>query len=106
MLYVYRQNINANVILFKDQITTLHLHDNVKFRKRNDDDNVIFEHKSEPEGGYVLERDKEVVATGSFLFHYNISFADLYMEARKDCRQQGLGSFSLQEVKKQCYLSG
>ena len=70
------------------------------------DDDVIFEHKLEPEGDYVLERNKEVVATGGFLLHYNVPFADLYMEVRQDCRRQGLGSFLLQEVKKQCYLSG
>jgi GNAT superfamily N-acetyltransferase len=104
-LYEFGQNINANVILFKDQTAaSLHL-DHVKFRNRNDDD-VIFEHKSEPVGDFILEREKEIVATGGFLLHYNFPFADLYMEVRKDCRQQGLGSFLLQEVKKECYLSG
>jgi GNAT superfamily N-acetyltransferase len=105
MLYEYGQNINANVVLFKDQIATSHHLDDVKFRKRNDGD-VIFEHKLEPVGDFILERDKEIVATGGFLLHYNVPFADLYLEVRKDCRQQGLGSFLLQEVKKQCYLSG
>jgi GNAT superfamily N-acetyltransferase len=105
MLYEFGQNINANVFLFKDQTaTSLHLN-NVKFRKRDDDD-IIFEHKLEPEGDYVLESNGEIVATGGFLLHYNLPFADLYMEVREDCRQQGLGSFLLQEVKKQCYLSG
>lgn len=105
MLYEYGQNINANVVLFKDQIATSLFLNNVNFRTRNDDD-VVFEHQSEPIGDYVLERNKEVVATGGFLLHYNKPFADLYMEVREDCRQQGLGSFLLQEVKKQCYLSG
>lgn len=105
MLYEFGQNINANVILFKDHIATTHYPDNVTFRKRNEGD-VLFEHQLEPEGDYVLERNNEVVATGGFLLHYNLPFADLYMEVRQDCRRQGLGSFLLQEVKKQCYLSG
>lgn len=105
MLYEYGQNINSSVILFKDHIYTSLLPDNLTFRNRNDDD-VIFKHKLEPEGDYILERNKEIVATGGFLLHYNVPFADLYMEVRQDCRRQGLGSFLLQEVKKQCYLSG
>jgi GNAT superfamily N-acetyltransferase len=104
MLYEYGQNINANVVLFKDQIATFHHLDDVKFRKRNDGD-VIFEHKLEPEGDYVLEKNNQIVATGGFLLHYNVPFADLYMEVRQDYRRQGLGSFLLQEVKKQCYLA-
>jgi hypothetical protein len=28
------------------------------------------------------------------------------MEVREDCRRQGLGSFLLQEVKRECYLAG
>lgn len=105
MLYEYGQNINANVVLFKDQNATSLFLGTAFFRNRNDDD-IIFEHKLEPVGDFVLERNKEIVATGGFLLHYNAPFADLYMEVREDCRQQGLGSFLLQEVKRQCYLSG
>lgn len=104
LLYEYGHDINANVILFKDQIATSLRLDGVNFRKRNNDD-VIFEHKLEPEGDYVLEKNNEIVATGGFLLHYNVPFADLYMEVRQDYRRQGLGSFLLQEVKKQCYLA-
>ena len=55
---------------------------------------------------YVLEFNNEVVATGGFLLHYNMPFADLYMEVREDCRRKGFGSFLIQEIKKQCYLAG
>lgn len=104
-LYEFGQNVNANVVLFKDQTSTSMYLDHVDFRPRKDDDE-IFEHKLEPVGDFVLERNKVIVATGGFLLHYNVPFADLYMEVREDCRQKGLGSFLLQEVKKQCYLSG
>jgi GNAT superfamily N-acetyltransferase len=46
------------------------------------------------------------VAAAGFLLHYNKPFADLWMEVREDHRRQGLGSFVLQEVKKECYLAG
>jgi len=62
--------------------------------------------KTEPIGDYVIECNGEVVATGGFLLHYNKPFADLYMEVREDCRGRGIGSFLVQEIKKQCYLAG
>jgi len=57
-------------------------------------------------GDYILELNKEVVASGGFLLHYNFPFADLYMEVKEDHRRQGLGSYLIQELKKQCYLAG
>ena len=105
LLYEYGQNISSNVILFEDSITSDIKMDKIVFRKRNETD-VVFEHKAEPVGDYVLELNKEVVATGGFLLHYNMPFADLYMEVKEDCRRKGLGSFLIQELKNQCYLTG
>ena len=56
-------------------------------------------------GEYVLELGGEVVATAGFLLHYNKPFADLWMEVREDHRGQGLGSYALQEVKKEMLSS-
>jgi len=72
--------------------------DKILFRKRNESD-VVFEQKAEPVGDYVLELNNEVVATGGFFLHYNMPFADLYMEVKEDCRKKGLGSFLIQELK-------
>jgi GNAT superfamily N-acetyltransferase len=105
LLYEYGQNISSNVILFEDSITSDIKMDKIVFRKRNETD-VVFEHKAEPVGDCVLELNKEIVATGGFLLHYNMPFADLYMEVKEDCRRKGLGSFLIQELKKQCYLAG
>ncbi|MGH7540453.1 MAG: GNAT family N-acetyltransferase, partial [Gemmatimonadota bacterium] len=60
----------------------------------------------EPVGDYVVVSGGHVVATGGFLLHYNMPFADLYMEVREDCRRRGLATFLLQELKKECYLAG
>lgn len=105
LLYEFGKNISSNVILFEDSTVSDLKMDKVLFRKRNEND-VVFEHKAEPVGDYVLELDKEVVATGGFLLHYNMPFADLYMEVREDCRRKGLGSFLIQGIKEQCYLAG
>jgi GNAT superfamily N-acetyltransferase len=105
LLFEYGQNISSNVILFEDSFISDLKIDNVIFRKRNGVD-VVFEHKAEPVGDYVLELNKQVVATGGFMLHYNAPFADLYMEVKEDFRKKGLGSFLIQEVKKQCYLAG
>jgi GNAT superfamily N-acetyltransferase len=105
LLYQYGHNINSNVILFEDGFTSDIKIDTTIFRKRNDND-IVFEHTSEPVGDYVLEVNKEVIATGGFLLHYNKPFADLYMEVEQTHRKKGFGSFLIQELKKQCYLAG
>jgi len=105
LLHEFSQNIESDVILFADDKVTHHKMPDVIFRKRKEND-VPFEHTSEPVGDYILDKDGEVVATGGFLLHYNIPFADLYMEVKENYRGRGLGSFLLQEVKKACYQSG
>ncbi|MCC6815203.1 MAG: N-acetyltransferase [Saprospiraceae bacterium] len=105
LLYQFGQNINSNVILFEDSFTSAITMNAAVFRRRNDND-TVFEHTSEPVGDYVLEVDKQVLATGGFLLHYNIPFADLYIEVERTHRKKGLGSFLIQELKRQCYLDG
>ena len=105
LLFQFGQNINADTVLLEEHFTSSICIDNIIFRKRSDGD-IIFEHKAEPVGDYVLEFNKEVVSTGGFLLHYNMPFADLYMEVREDCRRKGFGSFLIQEIKKRCYLAG
>jgi GNAT superfamily N-acetyltransferase len=105
LLFEYAQNINADTVLLQEDFTSSLYIDNLIFRKRSEKD-IMFEHNTEPVGDYVLELNKEVVATGGFLLHYNMPFADLYMEVREDCRRKGFGSYLIQEIKKQCYLAG
>jgi GNAT superfamily N-acetyltransferase len=105
LLFQFAKNISSDVILFDDKSES-HLNlENTTFRARNQND-ALYEHRSEPEGDFVLEFNSEVLATGGFLLHYNMPFADLYMEVREDFRRKGLGSFLVQELKKQCYLAG
>lgn len=105
MLYEFAHNIHAEAILFEDGFVSNLSCPDVRFRAKRKED-VLFEHKAEPEGAYVLELNGEVVATGGFLTHYNMPYADLYMEVREDQRRKGFGSFIIQELKRQCYLAG
>jgi GNAT superfamily N-acetyltransferase len=105
MLFEFARNISADVVLFEDHcVTTLTVRDAVVRPKRKGDQ--IFSHGAEPAGDYVVELGGEIAATGGFLLHSNHPFADLYMEVREDYRRRGIGSFLLQELKRECYLAG
>jgi len=105
MMFEFAKNIFSDVTLFKAGSVTYHHFDDVIFRKKMDTDH-LFDHKHEPEGDYVIEKDGEIVGTGGFLLHYNKPFADLYMEVQPGHRRKGYGSFLIQEIKKVCYLAG
>ncbi len=105
MLYEFAKNISSDVVLFKAGSSTHHKFDDVIFRKKLDTDR-LFDHQSEPEGDYVLEKNGGIIGSGGFLLHYNKPFADLYMEVQSNHRRKGYGSFLIQEVKKACYLAG
>jgi GNAT superfamily N-acetyltransferase len=105
MLYELSTDIRSDVVLFQDHEVTDYTSPEVVFRSRLGHDQV-FEHQVEPIGDYILAHSADVMATGGFMRHYNWPFADLYMEVREDCRGRGYGTFLLQELKKECYLSG
>jgi GNAT superfamily N-acetyltransferase len=105
MLYEFSGSISADVVLFEDHVVTEQQLPGAAVRPKRKSDE-IFEHGIEPVGEYVVEMGGEIVATGGFMLHYNKPFADLYMEVRGDRRRRGVGSFLLQEVKKECYLAG
>ena len=105
MLYEFTQNIHSEVILFMEDKMTDFVMPDVRFRAQKAGD-VMPGLKVEDMGAYILELKGEVVATGGFLLHYNMPFADLYMEVSKDYRKKGFGTYILQEIKKECYRNG
>lgn len=105
MLYLFADYIQSEAILFADHHSTNYVIPSVIFREHNGAED-IFMHKTEPIGDYVLEKEGEIVATGGYYEHYNKPFVDLYMEVREDSRKQGLGSYIIQELKKECYRIG
>jgi RimJ/RimL family protein N-acetyltransferase len=104
-MYLFAAGINPHLILFEDNLKSNLTVADAKFRKITSDD-IVFEHKMEPVGDYVLELNGTIIATGDFLLHYNFPFADVFMEVKEDFQRKGFGSYIIQEVKKQCYHSG
>jgi GNAT superfamily N-acetyltransferase len=105
MMYEFADQISSDVVLFEDgPVTSVDIPGAI-FRLRKPDEH-LFEHKHEPDGDYVLEASGTIVGTCGFLLHYNVPFADLYMEVREDQRRKGFGSLMIQEVKTACYSSG
>jgi hypothetical protein len=105
LLYAYAHQIKSPVILFSEGSMTRYTIPGVIFRPRQDGD-ILFEHHHEPEGDYVLEVEGKIVASGGFLTHYNMPFADIYMEVTEAFKRRGLGSYIVQQVKRECYLAG
>jgi GNAT superfamily N-acetyltransferase len=105
LLYAFSEGIYSDVILFKDHITSEHVKPGVSFRRKLETD-MIFAHKLEPPGDYVLELDGAVIGTGGFMLYYNIPFADVYMEVEEKFQKRGFGSYLVQELKRECYLHG
>jgi GNAT superfamily N-acetyltransferase len=105
LLFAFARNIQSPVILFKEGMATRYTLPGIIFRPRQDGD-ILFEHYSEPEGDYVLEVEGKIVGTGGFMTHYNPPFADIYMEVTEGFRRKGLGSFMVQQIKRECYLAG
>jgi GNAT superfamily N-acetyltransferase len=104
MLCEFSASVNSQTVLFEDHVVTDLVIPGAVVR-RGAQENWTYK-PSDPSGEYVLELGGEVVATAGFLLHYNKPFADLWMEVREDHRRRGLGSYALQEVKKECYLAG
>lgn len=57
-------------------------------------------------GEWQVEVDGTAVGKGGILFHYNRPFSDLYMEVAEPYRRRGLGSYLVQELKRECYELG
>lgn len=98
MMFEHAYDIHAQSVLFEDDSETRLSVQGVTFNKQPH----TTDHPDDC-GGYVLEKAGEVVATGGFMLNYNHPFADIYMDVKEEFRQRGLGSFLVQELKKEIY---
>lgn len=57
-------------------------------------------------GEWILEWNGVPVGRGGILFHYNRPYGDVHMEVGEPCRRRGLGSFLVQELKRECHELG
>ncbi len=107
LLYDCATDIKEEAILFHTVATTNLPPPKGVFRKSfPEEQDAIFEHHHEPVGDWVIELEGAVVATGGFLTHYNPPYGDVYMEVTESARQQGIGSYLVQELKRACYEAG
>ena len=99
--------IQSDTVLFQDAFTTNLAVPSGTFRQvTQSDEESMFPHKVEPEGEWMIEVGREVVATGGILFHYNVPYGDIYMEVAEPFRRRGYGSYLVQELKRTCYEMG
>jgi len=101
MLYEFAKNVYAEAILFDDHVQTNMQITGVQFGRKNSEGN-----NSADVDGYFLKQHSDIVANGGFMLNYNFPYADIYMDVKENCRQQGLGSLMVQELKKEIYRMG
>lgn len=101
MLYAYTENINAEAVLFEDDVVTHLTVPGVTFRKRLAGDDM-----GDDDSDYVLVLDGKIVASGGLMLNYNLPYADIYMNVKEPYRQKGSGSLIVQELKREAYLMG
>ena len=103
MLYDCAKNIRAEKILFHDASITYMPSPGGTFRRATPQDQ---DQTQEQANDWVIEADGAIVAKGGFLCHYNPPYGDIYMEVKEEVRNQGFGSFFVQELKRVCYEAG
>jgi GNAT superfamily N-acetyltransferase len=101
MTFTHASDIHAQSVLFEDDSETNFRINGITFNKQPYTTN-----HPDDRGGYVLDKDGEVMATGGFLVNYNHPYADIYMDVKEPFRQRGLGSLMVQELKKEIYKTG
>lgn len=107
MLYDCAIDLTSDTILFADGVTTNHPPPGATLRPVTDADRAcVFQHTVEPIGGWGLECEHELAATGGIFFHYNPPYGDIYMEVAGPYRRRGFGSYLVQELKRICYEMG
>lgn len=105
MFHTYAKNVEADSVLFKDEVTTNVFPRGATFRTATEADGLDISSGQLPWHG-VVELEGMVAATGGILFHYNRPYGDVYMEVREEFRRRGLGTFIVQELKRVCYEGG
>lgn len=107
MLHTYARDIWSEKIVFRDAITTA-LPANGATVQQLTSDQETWNAIAQRQGGaeYQLVLDGATVATGALMFHYNVPYADIYMETVEPFRRHGFGSYLVQELKRCAYALG
>jgi GNAT superfamily N-acetyltransferase len=107
MLHSYGRDIVSEKIVFADRLTTTHPPHGANLRRVTPEEEIRACLEQRQGGGeWLLEIDGAAAAKGGILFHYNRPYGDLYMEVAEPFRKRGLGSYLVQELKRECYGFG
>jgi GNAT superfamily N-acetyltransferase len=107
MLHTFAREISTEKIVFRDAFTTSLPSGGAVLRcvAPEPETRAMLEER----GGatdYVLELRGEPAGQGSILYHYNLPYVDLAMEANESFRRRGFGSYIIQELKRAAYELG
>jgi len=107
MLHTYAQDVVTESIVFHDKIRTEHAVKGAALECLTPTSEIqtqIEQRQGGPE--WRVELDCKAVGKGGILFHYNRPYGDIYMEIAEPFRRRGLGSWLVQELKREAYKLG
>jgi GNAT superfamily N-acetyltransferase len=103
MALTYGRDFGAEKILFEDASKSSLAANGTVFRGVTSSREIQTAMERRQGGGeWLLELDGAVAGKGGILFHYNQPYGDIYMEVTEPYRQRGLGSYIVQELKREC----
>jgi len=107
MALTYGNDLVSEKVVFRDRLTTTHLFRGAVLQAQTSDEEIHAAMERRQGGGeWMIEMDGTAVGKGGILFHYNRPYGDIYMEVDEGFRRRGLGSFLVQELKRECYRLG
>jgi GNAT superfamily N-acetyltransferase len=107
MALTYGRDISTEKVVFQDQLTTVYTVNGAVLRPVTSEEEIRLCLEARQGGGeWLLEVEGTVAAKGGILFHYNRPYGDIYMEVNESLRRRGLGSYLVQELKRECYKLG
>jgi GNAT superfamily N-acetyltransferase len=103
MAFTYGRDFETEKILFQDASNPALAANGAVLRRVTSNREVQTAIERRQGGGeWLLELGGAVVGKGGILFHYNEPYGDIYMEVTEPFRQRGLGSYFVQELKREC----
>ena len=107
MLHTYARDIRSEKIVFRDGVTTALASNGAVLEPMTAEEDARRAIAARQGGSeWRLQLGSDTVATGGILFHYNPPYGDIYMEVTEPFRKRGLGSYLVQELKRECYELG
>lgn len=107
LVHTYGHNVASESIVFQDRLTTRHCVKGATLRQVTTEEEIKEAIARRQGGGeWILEMEGEPAGKGGILFHYNRPYGDIYMEVTESFRRRGLGTFLVQELKRECRRLG